>query len=150
MSIIKISTKGKYGLIAMADLAASSSQGKVTLKSIADRQGISENYLEQLFSVLKKAGLVKSIKGAQGGYLLTDDAKNITVGKVLRALEGELTFLEKKEGHNYTSVLEFCISTEVWNKLDQAIYNIIDEITLADLAKKYTKLKDEQNIMYYI
>src|SRR5690242_1173163 len=87
---MKLSTKGRYGVKAMLDLALHNSEGQVSLKSIAERQGLSENYLEQLFSALRKAGLVKSMRGAQGGYVLAMAAEEISVGAILRALEGSL------------------------------------------------------------
>ena len=85
---MKLSTKGRYGVKAMVDLAIHNSEGQIALKSIAERQEISENYLEQLFATLRKAGLVKSTRGAQGGYVLADKPEKITVGTILRALEG--------------------------------------------------------------
>jgi Rrf2 family protein len=85
---MKISTKGIYGLKALVDLGINSVNESVTLKSISERQKISESYLEQIFSTLSKKGIVKSRKGAQGGYTLGDSAANITVGDILRALEG--------------------------------------------------------------
>ena len=91
---MKMSTKGRYGLKAAVDIAANSANGCVSLKSVATRQNISESYLEQLITPLKKAGIVKSTRGAQGGYVLARDAKDITVGEVLRALEGPLDIVE--------------------------------------------------------
>lgn len=87
---MKISTKGRYGLIAMVDIAINETSENVTIKSISERQGISEGYLEQIFSSLRKAGLVKSIKGSQGGYILGNSISNITIGDILRTLEGSL------------------------------------------------------------
>ena len=83
---MKLSTKGRYGLKAILDLALHSADGQITLNSIAERQGLSESYLEQLFAALKKAELIKSIRGPQGGYMLADDPENISVGDILRAL----------------------------------------------------------------
>ena len=87
---MKLSTKGRYGLRALIDLAQYSETEPVSIGSIAARQGISERYLEQLMALMKKAGLIKSIRGAGGGYVLARDAKDISVGVVLRALEGNL------------------------------------------------------------
>ena len=88
---MKISTKGRYGLKAMIDIAVYATENQTTLKNIALRQDISEAYLEQLVANLKKAGLVKSTRGAKGGYVLAKDAKEIKVGTILRALEGSLS-----------------------------------------------------------
>ena len=87
---MKLSTKGRYGLRAMIDLARYSEVEPVSINSIAARQNISERYLEQLVALLRKAGLVKSIRGATGGYILAKDAAEISVGDILRALEGSL------------------------------------------------------------
>ena len=87
---MKLSTKGRYGLRAMIDLARYSEEMPVSISCIAARQGLSEGYLEQLVALLRKAGLVKSIRGASGGYVLTRAAKEISVGDILRALEGSL------------------------------------------------------------
>src|SRR3712207_9448755 len=84
---MKISTKGIYGIKAMVDLAIYSEKDKVTLKSICERQSISERYLEQIFSLLRKGGLIKGVKGAQGGYTLVKGAKEITIGEILRVVE---------------------------------------------------------------
>lgn len=91
---LKLSTKGRYGLRALIDLAQYSEETPVSITSISKRQDISERYLEQLMSMLKKAGIVKSIRGANGGYILARDAKEISVGEVLRALEGSLEPVE--------------------------------------------------------
>lgn len=91
---MKMSTKGRYGLRAMLDIAINSRGDIVNVKSIAERQNISESYLEQVFSILRKAAIVKSIKGAQGGYILADDPSNITVGQILRTLEGNLNVVD--------------------------------------------------------
>ena len=91
---MRLSTKGRYGLRAMVDLAVYSKSEHVALNSIAERQGISMNYLEQVFSTLRKSGLVKSIKGAQGGYILSEEPSNIKVGRILRVLEGPLSVID--------------------------------------------------------
>ena len=91
---MKLSTKGRYGLRALIDLARYSELEPVSISCIAERQNLSERYLEQLMSLLKKAGLVQSIRGAGGGYVLAKDAGEISVGDVLRALEGSLEPVE--------------------------------------------------------
>ena len=91
---MKLSTKGRYGLRALIDLARYSEMEPVSISCIAERQNLSERYLEQLMSLLKKAGLIKSIRGAGGGYVLAKDAGEISVGDVLRALEGSLEPVE--------------------------------------------------------
>ena len=88
---MKLSTKGRYGLKAMFELSLTQKNGPVPLRQIAQKQNISEQYLEQIFSALKKAGLIKSVRGAQGGYLLVKEPKDITVGDILIVLEGRVS-----------------------------------------------------------
>ncbi|MFZ5351669.1 MAG: RrF2 family transcriptional regulator [Bacillota bacterium] len=148
---MKISTKGRYGLRAILDLAIYSRGEHMPLKNIAERQSISESYLEQVFAMLKKAGLVSSIKGSQGGYVLAKEAVEITVGDILRAMEGELTVTDKKhEADSCKNRLEVCITNEVWNKMDLAVNSLIDKITLEDLLEEYSNLSSEDAYMFFI
>ena len=94
---MKVSTKGRYGLRAMVDLAIHAPEGHVALNAIAKRQDISVNYLEQVFSALRKAGLVKSVKGAQGGYAMAMRPSQMTVGMILRSLEGKLVVVDESD-----------------------------------------------------
>jgi Rrf2 family cysteine metabolism transcriptional repressor len=146
---MKISTKGRYGLRAMIDLAVHSTNEHVSLNSIAERQEVSVSYLEQVFSVLRKEGLVKSIKGAQGGYILSDEPRNITVGMILRALEGDLSVVEGNSGTRYDNI-QYCIKKNVWDKMNDSINQIVDSITLDDLIDEYYKMNGSDNYMYYI
>ncbi|HBM81474.1 MAG TPA: Rrf2 family transcriptional regulator [Clostridiaceae bacterium] len=145
---MKISTKGRYGLKAMLDLAAYSLGDQITLKSIAERQNISDKYLEQIFSALRKAGLVKSVKGTQGGYILGKRPSDITVGDILRVLEGTLSVIDAAD--NMDDDAETCIRNNVWEKIDESIENTVDSITLEDLVKDYVKMKDDFGYVYYI
>ncbi len=148
---MRISTKGRYGLRAMVDLAINSVGDYIPLNSIAERQNLSEGYLEQVFAALRKAGLVKSVKGPQGGYCLADDASKITVGDVLRALEGDLVLVEGlDEGQDTDNAVEYCINNEVWKKLNKSISEFLDSITLEDLVTAYRKFNDNMSLMYYI
>lgn len=148
---MKISTKGRYGLRAMVDLAVNSTEGHVDLKNIADRQDISKSYLEHMFSSLKKAGLVKSIKGPQGGYLLSRESKNITVGDILRALEGDLSVIDKDVLLSEDKTpLRHCIHNNVWFKINTAINEVVDGITLEFLVLEFKKTEDNELMMYYI
>ena len=145
----KISTKGRYGLRAIVELAVSSVNQQVPLNTIAENQNISVSYLEQLFSMLRKAGLVKSIKGAQGGYILGDEPRNITVGKVLRTLEGDLSVIDESNNEN-NDCMQYCIRENVWDKINSCIDKVVDSITLEDLVDDYHRLKGSDNYMYYI
>ncbi|NLM10462.1 MAG: Rrf2 family transcriptional regulator [Clostridiaceae bacterium] len=146
---MKISTKGRYGLRAMVDLAVFSGGEHVSLSSIAERQMISVNYLEQVFSVLRKAGLVRSIKGAQGGYTLTDEPSNIYVGSILRVLEGELSVIEF-DNSECRNMIQACLKDMVWDRMNECLNEMVDSITLEDLANDYRRLNGFDAIMYYI
>ena len=140
---MKISTRGRYGLRAMIELAANSER-HISLKTIAERQGISENYLEQLFAPIKKAGLLASYRGARGGYGLTKPPNEITVGDVLRILEGNLSPVECVEPDGKCSCgssnCDCCVTKSVWAKMYKSVNNVIDSITLKDLADDYQEV----------
>lgn len=134
---MKLSTKGRYGLRAMIDLAQYSEQEAVSISSIAQRQNISESYLEQLVAKLKKAGLVMSTRGAQGGYRLARPADEISVGDVLRALEGNLEAVacsaQTGEGCQGS---DLCVTKYVWQKINESIANTVDEMMLSRLVEE--------------
>ena len=146
---MKLSTKGRYGLRAMIDLAANFTGEYIPLYKIAERQGISERYLEQVFSALKKAGLVKSIKGAQGGYALSGETKDITVRDIISTLEGDISIIDNFE-FSQNDTLKECIKIYVWDKMDEAVENVVNNITLEELVRKYDKVNRRDEIMYYI
>lgn len=146
---MKLSTKGRYGLRAMVDLAINSSGDHVSLNSVAERQGISENYLEQVFSTLRKAGLVKSVKGAQGGYSLSDNPSNTKVGIILRALEGTISIVDE-DSENFQTSIERCIKAKVWDKMNESLNQVLDSLTLEDLVNEYRKISDKNVLMFYI
>lgn len=140
---MKISTKGRYGLKAMVDLAVHSRDGNcISLKSIAERQGISENYLEQLMAALKRDGFVKSIRGAQGGYILNRQSEEISVGDILRTLEGPLYVVEclsDKGSSCGKASCEKCVTKNVWEKLSNSLSEVVDSISLKQLAEDYVE-----------
>lgn len=148
---MKFSTQGRYGLRAMIDLAVYSKGGQVALNSIADRQNISLNYLEQVFSTLRKAGLVKSVKGAQGGYMLAKDPESITTGDILRVLEGSLSVIDEDDPDvRKETALRGSIRANVWDRIDEAVQSYIEKTTLENLAAKYRELNGLDDYMYYI
>ena len=148
---MKVSTKGRYGLRSMIDLAINSTEGHVALLYIAERQNISVNYLEQVFSTLRKAGLVKSVKGAQGGYTLGDSPSRITIGRILRALEGNLSMVEESDSNTgMDNSLQHCIKVNVWDKMTDTLNQIVDSITLEDMVNEYKKMNGNADQMYYI
>lgn len=143
---MKLSTKGRYGLRAFIDLAVYGEEEPVSLTSIAARQEISPNYLEQLMAKLKKAGLIESIRGVNGGYRLARPADEISVGDVLRALEGDLTPVEcaaidsGKEKHCTGS--GSCVSRIVWKRINDSINQTVDSIFIGELVKESKTLNE--------
>ena len=122
---MKISTKGRYALRLMIDLAENSSGNPVSLKDVAKRQGISDKYLEQIISVLNKAGYVRSVRGAQGGYLLKSDPETYTVGMILRQTEGSLAPVSCIEDDEIIcDRQEQCVTSIVYKKINDAISNV--------------------------
>ncbi|PJI09799.1 MULTISPECIES: RrF2 family transcriptional regulator [Clostridium] len=147
---MKISTKGRYGLKAMIDLAVNSVNDIVTLKSISQRENISEGYLEQIFSALRKKGLVKGRKGSQGGYVLGKSMKEMTVLDILNALEGDLSVVERDEDAVLSEdKLDNFIRNSVWSKINEAIEEVVVSITLEDLVINYSNTINS-SYMYYI
>lgn len=131
---MKISTKGRYALRMMLEFALHPDQC-TKISQVAQNQQISDKYLEQIVTILNRAGYVKSIRGAQGGYRLTRDPSEYTVGMILRLTEGSLApvaCLEDEE--NQCQRADFCATLEVWKKLGNAINDVVDHITLADLV----------------
>ncbi len=133
---MKISTKGRYALRLMLDLAVNYENKPITIKDIASRQQISDKYLEQIIAILNKAGFVKSVRGASGGYSLKREPEEYTVGMILRQTEGDLAPVscvgaEREKCPNE----EICTTIEIWQRLDKAINDVVDNITLADLVK---------------
>lgn len=134
---MKLSTRSRYGLRAMVELAAQGEDRCVTLKAIAQKHGMSEYYLEQLFAPLKKAGLVTSLRGAQGGYKLSRSAEDITAGDVLRVLEGSLSpveCLDDGEAACASASCDNCSTKTVWARLLAGMNETLDAFRLSDLA----------------
>ena len=140
-----ISSKGKYGLVALMDICLYSGSEAVTLKSVSKRQNISERYLEQIFSILRKGGIITSKKGAQGGYFLARTAADITVGEILNILEGDLKIVSPSEERND---IECFMQKNIWNNINRQIEEYFDSVTLEALVKDYIEVKIA--IMYYI
>lgn len=138
---MKLSTRGRYGLKAMYQLALQYGEGPISLNSIAEEQGLSESYLEQLFSTLRKEGLLKSVRGAQGGYMLAKDPKDITVGNILRILEGDMSPVDCVINDDVSCEKEEdCVTKIVWMKLKDSINQVIDSISLQDMLNEQKKM----------
>ena len=134
---MKISTKGRYALRLMIDLAINGTESYVPIKSVSQRQEISEKYLEQIITQLSRAKLVKSARGAQGGYKLVRDPKDYTAGEILRAVEGSLApvaCLETEE--NACERCGVCPTLDFWTGLYAAVNEYVDRFTLADLVRE--------------
>ncbi len=135
---MKISTKGRYALRLMLDLALNNTGEYITIKSIAGRQEISEKYLEQIISILNKAGYVKSVRGAQGGYKLAKEPSEYTVGMILRLTEGSIAPVDcLDDDADECSRSSNCVTKEVWIELYDAIRSVVDRITLQDLVDRH-------------
>lgn len=133
---MKISTKGRYALRLMLDIAMNDSVEPVRLKDTAERQSISVKYLEQIISLLVRAGYVKSIRGPQGGYRLVKDPKEYTVGMILRQVEGNLAPVACIEDDNVECERQGqCVTIRIWQELDRAMRGVLDKYTLADLVE---------------
>lgn len=137
---MKLSTRGRYGLKAMFDLALNYGDGPISLTSIAERQAISVNYLEQLISPLKKASLVKSVRGAQGGYMLSKNPEDITVGIILTTLEGPLapTDCVVVDGDDETCDHSgYCVTKVIYEKIYESITSVVNSITLQHMIDDF-------------
>lgn len=143
---MKISTKGRYGLRALIDLAINMESENVSIKAISERQSISERYLEQIFSLLRKAGIILGRKGAQGGYILGKEPKDLPIIDILKVLEGDSIFIDINDKEE--NDLEVFINKNLWKDINLIIRDYFTSITLEDLVDDYKKSKD--NIIYYI
>ena len=132
---MKISTKGRYALRLMMDLAENNTGSPISLKDVAKRQDISDKYLEQIISILNKAGYVRSVRGAQGGYMLKMEPQNYTVGMILRQTEGSLAPVACIEDDEIVcDRQQQCVTSIVYKKINDAISGVVDNITLQDLV----------------
>lgn len=136
---MKVSTKGRYGLLVMVDLASHEQEAPISLKSIAERHGLSDNYLEQLMAPLRNAGLVRSIRGAYGGYILAKPKTAISVADIFLTLEGPILLMD--------SDVEDGLD-ELWGQLENSLMGVLESLTLQDLVEMGERSK--KNYMYYI
>lgn len=145
---MKLSTKGRYGLKAVIDIAMNSEE-PVALSSIAQRQSISVSYLEQLIAKLKKAGIVNSIRGAQGGYVLARCAQDISVGEILRALEGDLYPVDCAEINGvekFCTSSDRCVTKHVWKRITDSINDAVDGIMLSELVEEGKAIQKQKEM----
>lgn len=131
---MKISTRTRYGIRATIELANHSQQGPLQLRIIAERQGISVKYLEQLMAVLRSAGLVRSVRGAKGGYILARPAADIRLSEVFHCLEGPVATAECVENQDYCQRAIDCVARLLWTRVEKAINGVLESVTLQDLV----------------
>ncbi len=149
---MKISTRGRYGLRAMVDLAVYEHSGATPLREISERQNISEQYLEQLFASLRKSGIVKSVRGAHGGYLLNHAPEDITVKDILVALEGPIAPVDcvlSKDARKECNSSDGCVTYDLWVTVKKNIEQLLDSVKLSELKEEY-KEKKTTDFIYHI
>jgi Rrf2 family protein len=131
---MKLSTRTRYGVRAMLDLAENGSKGPMQLREVARRQEISAKYLEQLMAVLKSAGLARSVRGAKGGYVLARTPERIRLSDIFHCLEGYVTTAECVENAGYCQRAADCAARNIWAKVHRAIEGVLQSVTLQDLV----------------
>lgn len=136
---MKISTRGRYAIDLMVDLALYDNGEPISIKDIAERAQISLKYLEKIVSLLQRAGFVKSVRGAQGGYRLTRKPEEYSVGAILRVTEGELAPVACVEEDSGCAHKSTCSTVKIWQKLNVVINEVVDNISLADLVEWNSK-----------
>lgn len=148
---MRLSKKSRYGLRALVDLSIRAKEEQISLNSIAERNNISLQYLEQVFAALRRAGIVKSIKGPQGGYLLDKDADKITVLEIVKALEGSYE-LENEEISDKIKCKEISMSIQdlIIDPVNAKLHEILESVTLQDLENDYLQKTEYSSDMYYI
>lgn len=138
---MKISAKSRYALHLCLALAMQEPGSSLSVKTAAEREGVSEKYLEQILPVLVRSGLVVSRRGARGGYRLAMDPEDCTVGLILRTVEGSIAPVSCLDGPvNRCERCDSCATLDLWEQVDQAIGNVVDHVTLADLADRQRRL----------
>jgi Rrf2 family protein len=144
---MKISTKGRYALRLMLDLAYNNTGSPISLKDIARRQQISEKYLEQIIAILTKAGFVRSVRGARGGYMLKKSSGDYTVGMILRLTDGNLAPVDCVDAaHADCSRRADCVTIRIWEQMNDAINRVVDRITLEEMVGWQKEKSDEYSI----
>ena len=140
---MKLSTRTRYGLRAMVELASYGSTGPIMVRKIAEKQKISKKYLDIIFTSLKLAGLVRAIRGATGGFLLTRAPEEILVGDIVAALEGSLAPVECCTSPEICDRSGSCAAQEVWNDMQAAIASVLNDISLADLVERQSNMNGD-------
>lgn len=144
---MKLSTRTRYGIRAVLELAEHYGQGPLQLKNIAKHQDISVKYLEQIMTILKSGSFIGAIRGPRGGYMLVKSPNQIKLSEVFDCLEGPVTTVECIENKNYCARAVDCVAKNLWMQVDKAIRSVLDSVTLQDLVDK---AKDERGLHYQI
>ena len=143
---MKLSTRGRYGTRAMFELALHWNEGPVMLRSIAESQRLSAKYLEQLLTQIKNAGLVRVVRGAKGGFLLARPPESIKLSEIVTALEGDLSIVECVSAAEYCEQADECVTRSVWREVSEAVKDVLDNLTLADLVARSKKASKGRKI----
>ncbi|MDR0589588.1 MAG: Rrf2 family transcriptional regulator [Spirochaetaceae bacterium] len=144
---MKISTRGRYGMRLLIDLAEHIGESHVALASVAERQNISVRYLEQVAVILRRSGFIRSVKGASGGYALAQRPQDIVIGDVLRELEGDMRVVDPPLPSSPETKLQRCIRLTVFDRLNDRIAQVIDRKTLASVVGT---VDPDDSYMYFI
>ncbi len=144
---MRLSTRTRYGIRAMLELAENQGRGPLQLRIIAQRQDISIKYLDQLMAILKSAGFVRSIRGAKGGYMLAKAPNQIRLSEVFNCLEGHVITVECTENENYCTRAADCIARQVWTQVQEAVMAVLQSITFQDLVDR---TKNNKSLDYQI
>jgi len=133
--MLRLSTKGQYGVRAMYEIARAYEKGPVNIKTISERQDVSVHYLEQILNILRRAGLIKSIKGPGGGYVLTKAPQEISIGEILEQLEGPIAITSCLDPREGCLRVDQCVAHLLWKGLRFQIEEFLRKVTLADLVE---------------
>jgi len=147
---MKLSTKARYGVRAMFSLALNYGKGAVPLKAVAEQQEISEKYLEHLMGSLRSAGLVRSVRGTHGGYILAKSPFQIKLDEVVRVLEGPIVSVECVDDPSLCRRVRFCVTRDIWGQVKEAMEAVLESTTLQDLVERQKEREQPGGTMYYI
>ena len=147
---MRLSTKGRYGTRAMLDLALNFGEGPILLRDIARRQEVSEKYLEHSISALRRAGLVRSIQGARGGYILAKPPSEIRVSEIMGVLEGSMAPVECVDNPQVCHRANLCVTRDIWVRIKEATDSILQSTTLQDMVEQHREKQSSWAIAYSI
>ena len=147
---MRLSTKARYGVRAMLSLALDYGRGPIPLKEVAQQQEISEKYLEHLMGSLRSAGLVRSVRGTHGGYLLANSPSQIRLDEVVRVLEGSIAPVECVDDASLCGRVGLCVTRDVWGEMKEAMASVLASTTLQDLVERQKEREQSGGTMYHI